>query len=631
MQCIVRTLNQLLTGALHVATRPWSRRDFTALGTAGLCGVLLLSGCASSGESALTADDGEPSRIAIRLADKLQLSEPLQDQQLVFHLLAGETLGADGDLEGAAVEYARAAALTQDPEILSRAARIAMQAAAWEQLDKISARWMRSQPQALEPMRYAAMAAAQQNDLDAAEELMVRLIRNSEPASQGWQAAASIIADLEDRAGADQLVERLIQRDDIGNDDDTLYGQSVVAWQHGDLSRAAELASQASAQSERLEILEWAGQLAHAAGDTDAAIGHYERALQLSPGDKSLTLAYAELLRSNDQLEQAIAVLNSMPDSTETLYTVASYRLENGQRDEAEALLQRLLAWQPDGSKDSDIPGADPGAGTIVVGEESMRRQDPVMVHAYYTAQLADQLDQRQLAIDWYQRVDSGNLQAQANLRRAYLLAETDQLDSARELLAQARNSDNEQRAVNAYVTEATLLQNNGKADTAVALMTEALERFPGSFELTYARALAAAADRDVELAEQDFRRLIREDPDNAMLLNALGYTLTDLTDRYDEAMSLLQAAMEIDDSDASTLDSMGWIHYKLGDLALAEDYLRRAWEADDNPEIGAHLGEVLWQQDKRKQAMQIWRDAAQLDADHQVLMDTLQRFEVTL
>jgi len=629
MLCIVRTLNQLLIGALHEATRPWSRTTITALVTAGLCGVMLLTGCASSGGSALAADGGEPSRIAIRLADKLQLSEPLQDQQLVFHLLAGETLGADGDLEGAAMEYARAAALTRDPEIFSRAARIAMQAAAWEQLATISARWMRLQPQALEPVRYAAMTAAQLNDLDAAAEQMVRLIRNSEPASQGWQAAASIIADLEDRVGADQIVERLIQRDDIGNDDDTLYGQSVVAWQHGDLSRAAELANQASAQSERLEILEWAGQLAHAAGDTDAAIGHYQRALALSPGDKSLTLAYAELLRSNDQLEQAIAVLNSMPDSTETLYTVASYRLENGQRDEAEALLQRLLAWQPDGSMASDSPGA--GAGTSVVGEESMRRQDPVMVHAYYTAQLADQLDQRELAIDWYQRVDSGNLQPQANLRRAYLLAESDQLDSARELLAQARNSDNEQRAVNAYVTEATLLQNNAKADIAVALMTEALERFPGSFELTYARALAAAADGNVELAEQDFRRLIREDPDNAMLLNALGYTLTDLTDRYDEAMSLLQAAMEIDDSDASTLDSMGWIHYKLGNLALAEDYLQRAWEADDNPEIGAHLGEVLWQQDKREQALQIWRDAARLEADHRVLMDTLQRFEVTL
>lgn len=607
-----------MTTALHADTR--SLRQLALL-----LMLAALAGCAGNPSSPPADKDAEPSRIAIRLADKLQLNEPLRDQQLVFHLLAGETLGADGDLEGAAEEYARAAALTTQPEILARSARIAMQAAAWEQLDAIAARWMTQQPRALEPVRFAAMAAAQMNDVDGAEQHMLRLIRNSDPASVGWQSAASVIAELVDRDTADQIVERLIGRDDIGDDDDTLYGQSVVAWQHGDLSRAAELANRASAGSERLEILEWAGQLAHAAGDTSAAIGHYERALALSPGDKSLTLAYAELLRSNDQLEQAITALNGLPDSTETLYTIATYRLENGEREQAEALLKRLLAWQPETAAAS--------AAAVVTGDsdEPQRRQDPAMVHAFYTAQLADQLDQTALAIDWYEKVDGGSMQSQAKLRRAYLLAETGDLARARAALAEARNSEDQQRVVNAYVTEATLLQNNAEAATAVDLMTEALERFPGNFELTYARALAAAAARDVELAEQDFRRLIREDPDNPVLLNALGYTLTDLTDRYDEAMSLLQAAMEIDDSDAATLDSMGWIHFKLGDLSLAEGYLRRAWEADDNPEIGAHLGEVLWQLDKPDQALEIWRAAAALDADHPVLTDTLQRLGVEL
>jgi len=608
------------------APRWQAMTSFPAMLAVTFLSMLLLTGCAGTSETKPLAEATEPSRIAARLADKLQLNEPLLDQQLVFHLLAGETLGAEGDLEGAADEYVQAAALTQQPEILARAARIAMQAAAWDELEQIADRWHSMQPQALDPLRFAAMAAAQQNDVAAAEQHMIELIRRSDPASSGWQVSASIIADLDDRNTADEIVQRLIQRDDIGKDDDTLYGQSVVAWQHGDVSRAAALASQASARSERLEIIEWAGQLAHAAGDTSAAIAQYQRALKLAPDDQGLTLAYAELLRSNDQPERAIKVLDGLPESTETLYTKATYRLENGQREQAEALLQRLLVWQPAGSSDnaSAVAAADDSA-------ELSREQDPEMVHAFYTAQLADQLDQRELAIEWYQRVDSGQLQSQANLRRAYLLAETGQMDTARATLARARNSDDEQSAVNAYVTEATLLQNNGQASDAVALMTAALDRFSGNFELTYARALAAAAAGDVELAEQDFRRLIREDPENPMLLNALGYTLTDLTDRYDEAMSLLRAAMEIDDTDAATLDSMGWLHYKLGDLQLAEDFLRRAWEADDNPEIGAHLGEVLWQQNKRDQAREIWRDAADLDADHHVLVNTMRRFEVDL
>ncbi len=591
-------------------------------------GVLLalLAGCSATGSKPeLTDTTAQPSRIATRLAEKLQLDEPLLDQQLVLHLLAGETLGADGDLEGAAEEYARAARLTARTKILARAARVNMQAGAWGQLAQIADRWLDLQPQSLEPLRFAALAAAQQNQVEVAQQHMLRLIRSSDPPSSGWQQVAAIIADLTDRQTADQMVEWLIQRDDIGTDDDTLYGQSVVAWQHGDLERAAELASQASAHSERVEIIEWAGQLAHAAGDTSAAMALYRRALELEPGDQALTLAYAELLHSDGQLESALEVLDSLPESTETLYTKASYRLENGQREQAQALLQRLLAWQP-ASTSPAASGLD-----VAGGEHPARQRDPVLVHAFYTAQLADQLDQRDLAIEWYARVNGGNLQARADLRRAYLLAQTGQLEVAREALVQARDSDDKQTVVNAYVTEATLLQNNGQADVAVTLMTDALERFPGNFELTYARALAAAANRDVELAEQDFRRLIREDPDNPVLLNALGYTLTDLTDRYDEAMSLLQAAMALNDTDAATLDSMGWIHYKQGDLVTAEEYLQRAWKADDNPEIGAHLGEVLWQQGRHEQAMDIWRAAASLDAGHQVLAETLKRFGVSL
>ncbi len=610
----------------HKQAGPWLLPQL-ALMPSLLLFMLLLAGCSvAQPTDQQNKQATTPSRIAMQLMQKLQLAEPLYDEQLIFHLLAGETLGSEGDLIGAAEEYGKAAKLSRDPQVLSRAARISMQAGAWDQLDDISARWLKILPEAADALRYAALAAAQKGDVTTSTKHMIRMIHNSDPASTGWQIAATMLADLPHTAVADDIMDRLIASDEFGDDADSLYGQSVIAWQQVDRARAIELANRASAATERLEIIEWAGQLAHASGDTESAIAHYQRALQIKPGDQALTLAYVELLRSNDQLEQAIAVLRDMPASTETLYTEATYRLEDGQREQAEALLERLLLWQP------EKPEPAPVTRASVMAEPDLKRvDDPRLVHAFYTAQLADQLDRKELAIDWYGRVDGGRLQSQANLRRAYLLADTGDMDAARVALQQTRENADELQAVSSYVTEANLLQSNNQAAAAVDLMTEALQKAPGNFELTYARALAAAAAGNVELAEQDFRRLIRENPENPVLLNALGYTLTDLTDRYDEAMSLLEAAMELDAEDAATLDSMGWIHYKMGDLQQAENYLQRAWEADDNPEIGAHLGEVLWLQDKHGQAMEVWRAAAELDADHNVLTSTLQRLNVQL
>ena len=122
-------------------------------------------------------------------------------------------------------------------------------------------------------------------------------------------------------------------------------------------------------------------------------------------------------------------------------------------------------------------------------------------------------------------------------------------------------------------------------------------------------------------------RQVISVQPDNAAAINALGYTLADLTDRYDEAEQLINQAYELQPEDASIIDSMGWISYRRGRLEEAEAYLREAWKSMRNAEIAAHLGEVLWMAGQRDEARSLWQLGTQLESDNEVLIDTMQRF----
>jgi len=130
-----------------------------------------------------------------------------------------------------------------------------------------------------------------------------------------------------------------------------------------------------------------------------------------------------------------------------------------------------------------------------------------------------------------------------------------------------------------------------------------------------------------LELAENDLRQIIAVQPSNAAALNALGYTIADLTDRYTEAEPLIQQAYELQPNESSIVDSMGWIAYRLGRLEEAEKYLRKAWDTSKGAEIAAHLGEVLWVSGQKDEARLYWQSGIQLERDNKVLLETMQRF----
>jgi len=251
---------------------------------------------------------------------------------------------------------------------------------------------------------------------------------------------------------------------------------------------------------------------------------------------------------------------------------------------------------------------------------------DDLSEAAFQAAQSAELLDHRREAIDWYEQV-TGENSVRAIMRQAFLLAGLGDIEEARNLLAQLRIRADSDIKSQSYQVEAQILQEAGDTNKAFQVLNDGLGTLPDDIPLQYARALMAVNLGQLELAESDLRQIISVQPDNAAAINALGYTLADLTDRYDEAEELILLAYELQPQDASIIDSMGWISYRLGRLPEAESYLREAWKIMRNAEVAAHLGEVLWVLGQKDEARSTWLLGIEMESDNKILIDTMQRF----
>jgi Flp pilus assembly protein TadD len=173
---------------------------------------------------------------------------------------------------------------------------------------------------------------------------------------------------------------------------------------------------------------------------------------------------------------------------------------------------------------------------------------------------------------------------------------------------------------------EAQLLRDAGDNAAAYSVLTKALDTHPDDPDLLYDLAMVAEKLGRIEVVEAKLNRLIELKPNNAHALNALGYTLVDRTPRLAEGLALIERALALAPDDPFILDSMGWAQFRMGKLDEAEKSLRRAMDERPDPEIAAHLGEVLWAKGERDRAREIWEAQLKSTPDNAVLLETVRR-----
>ena len=139
---------------------------------------------------------------------------------------------------------------------------------------------------------------------------------------------------------------------------------------------------------------------------------------------------------------------------------------------------------------------------------------------------------------------------------------------------------------------------------------------------------MAAEKIDRIDVMEISLKKLIQVKPDHAHAYNALGYTLADRTTRYEEAKQYLDQALKLAPDDAFILDSMGWLQFRMKDYAQAIITLRQALSVRADPEIAAHLGEVLWAAGQKDEAQKVWDSALKDNPGHETLTGTVHKFK---
>jgi len=148
---------------------------------------------------------------------------------------------------------------------------------------------------------------------------------------------------------------------------------------------------------------------------------------------------------------------------------------------------------------------------------------------------------------------------------------------------------------------------------------------------MLYDQAMMADKLKLFDDMERLLRQIMKIKPDFHHAYNALGYALAERNTRLDEARELVEKALEFAPGDPYITDSLGWVEFRAGNKSAAEKILQTAYKAKADAEIAAHLGEVLWSQGKREQAMKVWREGLLLNPDNDTLQETLKRLRVKL
>lgn len=542
------------------------------------------SSAAAAQEAPPDADDGLP---------ELQLSA-----SLLYQLLAGEVAAQRDEFDIATQAYRQAADYARDPRLARRATQVAVYANNYASALHSARLWVELSPASMDARQSLVVLLLRMGETDDAVTQLKQVLANTDP-EHGFALVGSVLSRESDTRRALLVMDQLLASHP--NQPEALFTAAGLAYQRGE-------PEQAQTYLERLEslapmharALALKAELLRQLGHEDDALATYQEALKTFPQEASLRLSYARMLldlkRTGEAREQFRLLGKQLPDNTEIAFTEGLLAVHSGDLDRAETLFRRLA-------------------------ERGERSDDA----AYALGQIAESRKRPDEALQWYQQVTDGNNYLDAVIRIAVITHTQQGLPAALLYLSGVELQAPEQE-ITLRLAEGELLRDSGQYADAQDTYDQALAQFPDSIELLYARALNAERLDRLELLESDLKAILQLQPDNAQALNALGYTLADRTDRTQEAYELIKRALELMPDEPAIMDSMGWALYRLGKIHEAETWLRRAFEAFNDGEVAAHLGEVLWVQGQTEEARALWDEALKKDPDHDVLLRTIQR-----
>ena len=555
----------------------------------------VLSTCAVTSAPAPVAQAPVPAPEAAY--PKLALSN-----DILFGVLASEIAAQRGAAAASAPTVLALAQRTRDPRLARRAAEFALTANRLDEAIRALKLWQELEP-ASDNAQYQLIAALLRAGRlsEATPGVQAQLAARPQEAPQVFMHLAGLLSRQPDKAGAYAMMKTLLAP----------Y-PSVAEGHFALMITAQEAGDDAMAQAEMATLATLAPAWDYPVGwqverlrqtSPEAALSLLERELARRPqAGLELRLSYPRLLvmvkRYDAARDAFVQLRNKYPHQPEVAYAIGVLSYELKDYEEAERSLRDALA----------LGYREPDFVRFTLGQMAEERKLP------------------QEAVNWYEAITSGPQLPQAQSRLAVLEAEDGKLDAALARLERLADMQNTPRPAR-VLAQAQLARNAEQPDRALAILSAALAKDGNVAEWRYERALLLDDRERVAEAERDLRAYLKLKPKSAQGLNALGYILANRTSRIREARELVSRALKLDPDNPMILDSMGWVEYRSGKLEAALRYLQRAHHLMPDPEIAAHLGEVLWKMGREAEARELWARSLEANPDRDIIRRTQQRF----
>ena len=526
-------------------------------------------------------------------------------REQLYQAIISELGAQRGEVAQAGESYFDLALETRDLGVIRRAIQFASVSNDVNALLQLGLLWTEVEPGVLQPHLMLSYQFLQTGNYEQALSHMARVAELG--GEIDFSALASRTGQMNPASRAD-LIEILQQLTREFPDQETVrIALTQLLAQNGDYRSALEelkLLLQQVDATPNLVLLQ--ARILQRMEDPKGARQVLAQGLTSFPDARELRLSYARLLIQSQAFEQAQKqfriVLDQQPEDWETLFSMGLLDLE---REDPQSALQhfRRLAQVEERADEAN----------------------------YYLGYIHEQLEQPADAINHFRQVRIGTdsfLAAQQQATR--LSIGLGDLESAHDHLSRLSRGQPRLEILFHTIESAALIQS-GYPEAAGELLNRALNQYPNETELLYARVLLSDSLGERSNSERDLRQIIRMMPDDPRALNHLGYMLADQTNRFDEALELLERAIAISPDDPAIIDSLGWVQYKLGHYQEALANLQRAFAVFPDHEVASHVGEVLWMMGRQEEAMQVWLDALDARPDSELITKVLERFRPDL
>lgn len=538
---------------------------------------LLLGACQSTPPAEPTpANPDEPGQQA-HSAESVPAPVPTRPMQpeVMELLLEAELSGYRGDQLHALDTYLEAARLSGDLELIRFCLSLAIDMGSTDRAMQAAVLWHEKDPENPD-----ALAAA------------VQLLARVGEAESAWflaeQGDPELIRTIAIESAAQGNFEQLVWLDEEislwssmhPDNVDALAARAMLADLFGRHTQASQLAANALALDGDDELaMQVRADALIKSGDWQSAQRELDEFMQrnfnqLSEAE-SLTGLYYRLpaQAAANSLEQ---LFNKYPERLDLLLLTAENLLRANRLEQAEALYLGIL-------------------------DDPAHRE----MAQFQLALIAERRGQIDLAVARFAEIPLGSYFEQAQQRIFELLSEANQFSSLLQEMKKQRQRY-PRLGSNLYSLQAQQLQSVLPPAELMQFYDQAVNDYPDSIDLRYARSLLAEQMDQLAKTELDLRHILELNPDDANALNALGYTLTNRTDRHQEAFGLINRALQLDPDNPAIQDSMGWVLYKLGRYEEALQFLALAQAAFYDPEVIAHHAEVLYAMGRVDEALDL-------------------------